>query len=154
MDPMPPAVQLPNEPYGLAFDDYYGLLYVGHLAGDTGHPYTGGFSLFDVAPDGDGVLGPPEFIAPFPSPFSSSSSGLVGITNMTAIPQPDGTNMPHPPQIFAGSRYTPQVTSLGATANCGEIEAAASAFATSPLFRAGSPTTRGSPAQKRAASSS
>jgi hypothetical protein len=111
-----PSVPLPNEPYALALDDYYGLLYVGHLTGDTSHAYTGGFSLLDVSPDAYGNLPRPEFIAPFQSPFPANNNGLFGITAFSVFG--DG-----PRQIFASSRYVPMVQQIQATTTCADVPA-------------------------------
>src|SRR5213075_221955 len=92
----------------LAIDDRNGLLFIGHLSGNTTRPFTGGFSLFDISPTGEGALGKPRFIAPFPSPFSANSVGSVGVT---ALSMNDGT-------VYASSRYVPQVAGLGTTAEC------------------------------------
>jgi len=72
-DPNPPLIPLPDEPYALAYDALHGLLFMGHLSGNSARAFTGGFSLFDVAPTGKGPgshLKEPRFIAPFPSPFT------------------------------------------------------------------------------------
>jgi len=115
-DKDPPKIPLPDEPYALALDPRTGLLFVGHLSGNTARPFTGGFSLFDVAPQVQGVqpngqtnLEKPRFIAPFPSPFSPNSIGQVGVTALNL--GDDGT-------IYASSRYSPQVSGLGTTATC------------------------------------
>jgi len=106
---------LPDEPYALALDPRTGLLFIGHLSGNTARPFTGGFSLFDVAPQvtgphtGETLLEAPRFIAPFPSPFSPNSIGQVGVTALNLAD--DGT-------IYASSRYSPQVSGLGTTATC------------------------------------
>jgi hypothetical protein len=132
LDPSSPSVPLPNEPYALAIDDYYGLLYVGHLTGDTGHAFTGGFSLFDVAPDGSGILPPPEFIAPFPIPFPPNTNGLFGITAFSVARQASG-----PSQIYASSRYVPMVDQLGATTTCSDLEANGQRFRDIAAFPSG-----------------
>jgi hypothetical protein len=49
-DTPPPDVALPDEPYALAIDDDAGILFIGHLTGNTARAYTGGFSMFDIAP--------------------------------------------------------------------------------------------------------
>ena len=64
-DADPPLVRFPDEPYALAVDEDNGLLYVGHLAGSTNRPGSGGVSLFDVAAVND-VMQPPRFIATLP----------------------------------------------------------------------------------------
>jgi hypothetical protein len=114
-DPNPPDVPLPDEPYALAINQQAGLLFIGHLSGNTARPFTGGFSLFDIAPRVNGAqpsgqlnLEAPRFIGPFPSPFSSNSVGSVGVT---ALNYENGA-------IYASSRYTPQVSGLGTTAQC------------------------------------
>jgi hypothetical protein len=108
-DPNPPDIPLPDEPYALAIDEKDGLLFIGHLTGNTARPFTGGFSLFDIAPGGAGHLGEPRFIAPFPSPFPGNSLGSVGVTALQEI---GGT-------VYASSRFVPQVSGLGTTATCG-----------------------------------
>jgi DNA-binding beta-propeller fold protein YncE len=110
-DANPASIPLPNEPYALAIDQASGLLFVGHLTGDTSHSYTGGFSLFDVAPRGNAPLLPPSFIAPFPSPFPSNSAGQFGITTFTERTPPDG-------RIYATSRYVTEVAGLVSLAVC------------------------------------
>jgi hypothetical protein len=104
-----PLVPLPDEPYALAIDTRAGLLFIGHLSGNNAQPFTGGFSLFDIAPTGtDGALGAPRFIGPFPSPFGANSVGSIGITSLSY----DNNT------VYASSRYTPQVAGLGTTATC------------------------------------
>jgi hypothetical protein len=117
-DNSPVAIPLPDEPYALAIDKKDGLLFIGHLSGNTTRPYTGGFSLFDIAPRakmGDAMDAPldrPRFIAPFPSPFGANSVGSVGVTALTPTEtEGDGT-------VYASSRYVPQVAGLGTTAQC------------------------------------
>jgi hypothetical protein len=124
-DPDPPPIPLPDEPYALALDGHDGLLFIGHLSGNTARPFTGGFSLFDISPGGtagqmepvvspgqpSGHLGAPRFIAPFPSPFSPNSVGSLGVT---ALNETDGT-------VYASSRYSPQVSGLGTTATCASV---------------------------------
>jgi hypothetical protein len=107
-DPDPPDIALPDEPYALAVDPAHGLLFIGHLTGNTTRPYTGGFSLFDVAPGGSGPLDEPRFIAPFPSPFPPNSLGAIGVS---AVKYTNGF-------VYASSRYIPQVVRLGSTATC------------------------------------
>jgi DNA-binding beta-propeller fold protein YncE len=117
-DTNPPDIPLPDEPYALALDAHDGLLFIGHLSGNTTRPYTGGFSVFDIAPGGTagetdqpgGRLGTPRFIAPFPSPFAANSVGSVGVTALN-LNKDDGT-------VYASSRYVPQVAGLGTTAQC------------------------------------
>ena len=147
-DAMPPEVTLPDEPYALAYDDANGLLYVGHLTGNTARPLSGGFSLFDVMPLGDAPLGTPRLIAPFPSPFGPNSVGSVGITSLKAYKPTDDMDrvIEGVTNIYASSRFVPQVAPLGVTADCPqpgssvrEIAAFPSgAYYTSPL--AGSET--------------
>jgi hypothetical protein len=119
-DETPPDVTLPDEPYALALDDANGLLYVGHLTGSTTRPFTGGFSLFDVMPLGTSELGPPRLIAPFPSPFSPNSVGAIGVTALKAYKPKDsmGNEIKTATNIYASSRFVPQVAPLGATAVC------------------------------------
>jgi hypothetical protein len=110
-DENPPLIPLPDEPYALALDSDHGLLFIGHLSGNSARAFTGGFSLFDVAPTEkgpDGHLGKPRFIAPFPSPFTPNSLGSVGITALTNTSN----------GLFASSRYVPQTAGLGSTAQC------------------------------------
>ncbi len=107
-DPDPPLVRFPDEPYALAVDENNGLLYVGHLAGATNRPGSGGVSLFDVAAVND-VMKPPRFIASFPV-FAPNASGLVGVTSLRWEP---GRAM------FATSRYLPMVTGLASTTSLG-----------------------------------
>jgi hypothetical protein len=112
-----PDIPLPDEPYTLAVDDSTGLLFVGHLTGNTARPFTGGFTLFDVAPGGAGQthLGAPRFIAPFTTPFSANNVGAVGVTSLKARRTASGTT------VYASSRYVPQVAGLGTTATCPDI---------------------------------
>jgi len=120
MDPTSQEVTLPDEPYALAYDDANGLLYVGHLTGNTTRPLSGGFSLFDVMPLGDAPLGPPRLIAPFPSPFGPNSLGSVGITALKSY-KPLGDMdkiIKEVTNIYAASRFVPQVAPLGVTADC------------------------------------
>lgn len=110
-DEDPPMVRFPDEPYALAVDEDTGLLYVGHLAGATNRPGSGGVSLFDVAPvlspfDGMPVMPPPRFIASFPGIFAPNANGLYGVTSVRWEP---GRG------VFATSRYVPMVTGLAAT---------------------------------------
>ena len=112
-EPDRPRTRLPDEPYALALDEKAGLLYVGHLTGNAAQPYTGGFSLFDVAPTGDAFPGP-RFVNPFPSPFPANNNGSVGITSLMWNEQRGA--------VYATSRYVPAVTGLGtliAEAVCG-----------------------------------
>ncbi len=122
-DPNPPAVNLPDEPYALALDTTTKLLYVGHLVGSTSVPDTGGVSLFDVSgaanpsmpttsssgganPD---HVPPPRFVAPFASPFPPNGAGTYGITSLLLHPPLAGGSSN---EVFATSRYVPQVASL------------------------------------------
>jgi hypothetical protein len=108
----PPSIPFPNEPYALAVDDTQGLLFVGHLTGDTSHSYTGGYSLFDIAPQGDiPAIPPPVFISPFPSPFPANASGLVGITTLKQA-------NPTSSVVYATSRYLSQVEGLSTLGAC------------------------------------
>jgi hypothetical protein len=111
-------VPLPDEPYALAIDYDVGVLYIGHLTGATSRPFSGGFSLFDIAPLGAGPVDPPRFIAPFPSPFPPTSFGSVGITTLNVHTNSAGQTL----SVLASSRFTPQVSGLGTTANnnCGD----------------------------------
>lgn len=109
----PNPVPLPDEPYALAIDDANGLLFIGHLTGSTARPFSGGFSLFDIAPQGAAPLPAPTFIAPFPSPFPATSLGSVGITAMNV--ETDNI-IGH--VVLASSRYVPEVAGLGTTATC------------------------------------
>jgi hypothetical protein len=112
-----PEVALPDEPYALALDDTNGLLYIGHLTGNTSRPFTGGFSLFDVMPSRYGTLEKPRLIAPFPSPFTPSSLGSVGVSALKSYKNGrPGTN------IYASSRFVPQVAPLGVTAVCPQVQ--------------------------------
>ena len=113
-DPDPPDVNLPDEPYALALDTSEGLLFIGHLTGNTQRPFTGGFSLFEVMPRGMEPLGAPKLIAPFPSPFTPNSIGAVGVSALNVRTDPAGAST----GIFASSRYAPQVAPLGVTTTC------------------------------------
>jgi hypothetical protein len=114
----PPAVPLPDEPYALAIDYTAGLLYIGHLTGSTARPFSGGFSLFDIAPQGSGsnaTLPPPRFIAPFIAPFPPNSLGALGVTTMSVHSDPQfGITE----SVLASSRFLPDVAGLGTTATC------------------------------------
>jgi hypothetical protein len=125
----PPDVNLPDEPYALAIDKSQGLLFVGHLTGNTSRPYTGGFSLFEVMPRGDVALNvdretrqyavnPPRLIAPFPSPFTPNSLGSVGVSALKARTDAAGATI----GIYASSRYVPQVAPLGVTTVCPQTQ--------------------------------
>ncbi len=107
-DPDPPPVTLPDEPYALAVDELRGLLFIGHLTGNTARPFTGGFTLFDVTPKGEAPLDTPRLIAPFQSPFSPNSVGSVGVTALSFLDD----------NVYAASRYAPQVARLGTTIAC------------------------------------
>jgi hypothetical protein len=124
MDPGAPMVNLPDEPYALELDPYRGLLYVGHLVGNTSTTDSGGISLFNVSgtspkQNSDGSFPPradPSYIAPFPSVFPPNSAGFFGITALkrhVPLGQPqlvsDGLARD---EIFASSRYLPLVTSI------------------------------------------
>jgi hypothetical protein len=111
-------VPLPDEPYALALEYDNGLLYIGHLTGSTSRPFSGGFSLFDIAPRGDGALDAPRFIAPFNSPVGSNSLGAVGITAINVHRNLGGGD-----DVFVSSRYLPNVASLGTTATCPTVGA-------------------------------
>jgi hypothetical protein len=115
-DPDPPEVSLPDEPYALAVDAETGLLFIGHLSGNTSRPFTGGFSIFDVAPKGAGPLEPPRFIAPFPSPFTPNSVGAVGVVSLK-FQKDTSANKNY---VYASSRYVPQIARLGTTATCAD----------------------------------
>jgi len=129
-DPMPsdaPDVSLPDEPYTLTIDEDAGLLFIGHLTGNTARAYSGGFSMFDIAPRGpNGPLDTPRFIAPFPSPFSANNLGAVGISGLRTrivrkrvvtdddmVVEWDATD-----GVYATSRFIPQVARLGTTTAC------------------------------------
>ena len=123
---MAPEVALPDEPYALALDDTNGLLYIGHLTGNTSRPFTGGFSLFDVA-FGEGPLNTPRLISPFPSPFTPSSLGSVGVSALKSYKTGrPGTN------IYASSRFVPQVAPLGVTAVCPQTDSSIREIAAFP----------------------
>ena len=83
-DPNAPSVGLPDEPYALALDEPHGLLYVGHLVGNTSVVASGGVSLFDVSetglPSTAGFPPAPRFVAPFISPFPPNGAGNFGVT--------------------------------------------------------------------------
>jgi hypothetical protein len=104
------GIRLPDEPYALALDPGVGLLYLGHLSGDPGHPGTGGISLFDLTAtspyDGPLYLGPSGPI------FAPNSSGLYGVTSLT--PRRNGNSF----DVFATSRYLPQTNGVRTTASC------------------------------------
>ncbi len=111
-----PDVLLPDEPYALKLDADRDLLYVGHLVGNTSTPDSGGISVFNVSPNGPAPAAagfPPEpaFVTPTPSPFPANAAGVFGITNLTLHAQL-GSDPKGPQELFASSRYLPQVTSL------------------------------------------
>ncbi len=115
-DADPPAVRFPDEPYTLAIDEDKGLLYVGHLAGSTNRPGSGGVSLFDVAPVNQ-TMRPPRFVATFANIFAPSSTGLMGVTSLRWIQAKDRVGQGS--AVFATSRYLPMVTGLSATTALG-----------------------------------
>jgi len=125
----PTPVPLPDEPYALAVDDANGLLFIGHLTGNTTRPYSGGFSLFDIAPRGVPTLPPPDFIAPFQSPFPATALGSVGVTALNVHTDPTIGHL-----VLASSRFFPQVSGLGTTATCPDtsLQAPARAIAAYP----------------------
>jgi len=121
MDPNLPIVNLPDEPYSLALDASRGLLYVGHLVGSTATVDTGGVSLFDVSntsPAPDPLTGAiplpeaPKFISPFPSPFPPNGAGFYGITALKLHPSLGQPLVGSSNEVFASSRYVPQVTAM------------------------------------------
>jgi hypothetical protein len=129
-DTPPPDVALPDEPYALAIDDDAGILFIGHLTGNTARAYTGGFSMFDIAPRApkgpemsdsmEPGLDTPRFIAPFLSPFSANSVGAVGISGLktrkrNGVNEQDGDVTVG---VYATSRFVPQVAGLGTTTAC------------------------------------
>jgi hypothetical protein len=131
-DTPPPDVPLPDEPYALTIDDDAGLLFIGHLTGNTARAFTGGYSMFDIAPrtkDGprtsdDPGLEAPRFIAPFGSPFGANSVGAVGIsglkTRKVTRTSPDDPMLKWEATVgvYATSRFVPQVAGLGTTTTC------------------------------------
>jgi len=134
-DTPPPDVALPDEPYALAIDDDAGILFIGHLTGNTARAYTGGFSMFDIAPRAlngpqmsdsmEPGLEAPRFIAPFPSPFSANSVGSVGVSGlktrtvtMPRTPMPMVAPWVATAGVYATSRFVPQVAGLGTTTAC------------------------------------
>ncbi|HXJ22265.1 MAG TPA: hypothetical protein VMT03_18745 [Polyangia bacterium] len=102
-DPNPPQIGLPDEPYALEIDQGLGLLYVGHLVGNTSVADSGGISLFKVG----GAM--PQFVGPFSSPFPANSAGAFGVTAINLHPSYSGGSS-H--EIFVSSRYLPLVTSM------------------------------------------
>ncbi len=114
-DPNAPSVGLPDEPFALALDEQHGLLYVGHLVGNTSVVASGGLSLFDVSETGlpsvAGFPPAPKFIAPFNSPFPPNSAGNFGVTAL-GLHAPLGTSPKGSPEIFVSSRYVPQIATM------------------------------------------
>ncbi len=129
-DTPPPDVPLPDEPYALAIDEDAGLLFIGHLTGNTARAYSGGFSMFDIAPRTPGAqpigapgLEAPRFIAPFLSPFSANNLGAVGISGLKTRKVRRTLEMPKlewdaTAGVYATSRFVPQVAGLGTTTAC------------------------------------
>ncbi len=116
-DTSAPDVQLPDEPYALKLDADRDLLYVGHLVGNTSTPDSGGISVFNVSPNGPAPAAagfPPEpaFVTASPSPFPANGGGAFGVTNLT-LHAPLGSDPKSAPNIWASSRYLPEVTTLG-----------------------------------------
>lgn len=114
-DPNAPLVGLPDEPFALALDEPHGLLYAGHLVGNTSVVASGGLSLFDVSetglPSSAGFSPAPKFIAPFNSPFAPNGAGNFGVTALN-LHAPLGASKDDSPQIFVSSRYLPQVATM------------------------------------------
>ncbi|HVV16251.1 MAG TPA: hypothetical protein VHH90_03535 [Polyangia bacterium] len=114
-DPNAPPVGLPDEPYALALDQARGLLYVGHLVGNTSVVASGGLSLFDVSetalPSVAGFPSAPKFVAPFNSPFAPNGAGNFGVTALS-LHAPLGSSPDGVQEIFVSSRYVPQVTTM------------------------------------------
>jgi hypothetical protein len=104
------GIRLPDEPYALALDPGVGLLYLGHLSGDPGHPGTGGISLFDLTATDPETA--PLYLGPSGPIFAPNSSGLYGVTSLT--PRKNGNSF----DVFATSRYLPQTTGVRTTAFC------------------------------------
>jgi hypothetical protein len=102
-DPKAPVVGLPDEPYALEVDPTLGLLYVGHLVGNTSVVDSGGISLFDVGHQ------TPQFLSPFSSPFPANSAGSFGVTAITRHASYQGGS---DYEIFVSSRYVPFVSSM------------------------------------------
>lgn len=110
-DQAAPLVPLPDEPYALALDPQLGLLYVGHLVGNTATIDTGGVSLFDVS--SSAPLTSDNFISPFGSPFPANSAGAFGITALKLhVPLGQSTGGGATQEVFASSRYIPLVTAM------------------------------------------
>jgi hypothetical protein len=103
-DTNPPSVGLPDEPYALAIDQDFGLLYVGHLVGTTTVADSGGISMFDV------TGAQPAFIGPFSSPFPANSAGNFGVTAINLHPSYTGGGSGH--EFYVSSRYVPLVSSM------------------------------------------
>jgi hypothetical protein len=102
-DPNPPQIGLPDEPYALQVDPALGLLYVGHLVGNTSVANSGGISLFAIG-------GPtPKFVGPFSSPFPANAGGSLGVTAITLHKSYSGGS-DH--ELFVSSRYVPLVSSM------------------------------------------
>jgi hypothetical protein len=114
-DPNAPSVGLPDEPYALALDEAHGLLYVGHLVGNTSVVASGGLSLFDVSetgvPSAAGFPPAPKFVAPFSSPFPPNGAGNFGVTALS-LHAPLGSDPMGSKEIFVSSRYVPQITTM------------------------------------------
>lgn len=113
-DPNAPQVNLPDEPYALETDPELGLLYVGHLVGNTSVVDSGGISLFNISgtsqPGDSSVLPPaPTFIAPFSSPFPANGAGSFGVT---AIRKHTSLNGGSNQELYVSSRYVPTVASM------------------------------------------
>jgi hypothetical protein len=102
-DPNAPVTGLPDEPYALQVDQGLGLLYVGHLVGNTSVANSGGVSLFDVGGD------TPFFVGPFSSPFPANGAGSFGVTAIKLHPSYQGGSS-H--ELFVSSRYVPLVSSM------------------------------------------
>jgi hypothetical protein len=135
-DTPPAEVPLPDEPYALTIDDDAGLLFIGHLTGNTARAFSGGYSMFDIAPrtkdgprtgyDQDPGLEAPRFIAPFSSPFAPNNLGAVGMSGLKTR-KTIRTHEIAPGQtvrweatvgVYATSRFVPQVAGLGTTTTC------------------------------------
>ena len=128
-------VPLPDEPYALAIDEDAGLLFIGHLTGNTARPNSGGYSMFDIAPRtkqppplGDNLgLEEPRFISPFGSPFAPNNLGAVGVSGLKTrkvlrtYDPGDGSPVLEweaTVGVYATSRFIPQVAGLGTTTTC------------------------------------
>jgi hypothetical protein len=113
LDTNAPVVPVPDEPYALALDPELGLLYVGHLVGNTSTVDSGGVSLYDVSST-TAPLVMANFLAPFPSPFSPNGAGAFGIAALqrhVPLGQPAAPGVSK--ELFASSRYLPTITSMG-----------------------------------------